>query len=105
MYRGANFDIPFNAGERCCRIRAHRSGASAAVSFVSRRDTRLVGLENAGRNSGCRRWGAETDRKPADISTIASGRNEDGRRRRQPSFAWSHGMKAVCRAGSSETVV
>jgi ATP-dependent RNA helicase RhlE len=91
-----NFDIPFNAEDYVHRIgRTGRAGASGlAVSFVSGRDTRLMGdLEKLlGKKLELEALEFEADRRPA-------GRFNDGQRAwQQPPDAQQDGERRESRA-------
>ncbi len=91
-----NFDIPFNAEDYVHRIgRTGRAGASGlAVSFVSGRDTRLMGdLEKLlGKKLELEALEFEADRRPA-------GRFNDGQRAwQQPPEAQQDGERRESRA-------
>jgi superfamily II DNA/RNA helicase len=91
-----NFDIPFNAEDYVHRIgRTGRAGASGlAVSFVSGRDTRLMGdLEKLlGKKLELEALEFEADRRPA-------GRFNDGQRAwQQPPEAEQDGERRESRA-------
>jgi ATP-dependent RNA helicase RhlE len=98
-----NFDIPFNAEDYVHRIgRTGRAGASGlAVSFVSARDTRLIGdLEKLlGKKIELEALELQADRQPAGHFNDGqrAWRNEEGGERRERREPRGEGRSAASR--------